>query len=280
MARVEIKTNKQLQQMKRAGVITSRALDAAVAAAVPGATTKDLDRAFAATLDELGGTSNFYGYYDYPATICTSVNSEVVHGIPGDYVLKDGDIISIDGGAYVIDPATNRQWHGDSARTVLVGSNVPESRRELSEITRAALWHGIAALAHAKKVGEVGLAVEAFVREEAGDKYGIIEDYVGHGIGTAMHMAPDVLNYAVRDLGPKIKPGMAFAIEPMLVTGSIETKVLADDWTVVTVDGSDACQWEHSVAVHSEGIWVLTAEDGGASELSKLGVTVKPIPEA
>ena len=114
--------------------------------------------------------------------------------------------------------------------------------------------------------------------EEYGDKYGIIEDYVGHGIGSQMHMAPDVLNYAVRDMGPKIKPGMAFAIEPMLVTGSIETKVLSDDWTVVTVDGSDACQWEHSVAVHSDGIWVLTAEDGGASELARFGVTPVPIP--
>jgi len=140
------------------------------------------------------------------------------------------------------------------------------------------MWHGIAALATAKKVGEIGLAIEAYVTEEYGDKYGIIEDYVGHGIGSQMHMAPDVLNYAVRDLGPRIKPGMAFAIEPMLVTGSIETKVLSDDWTVVTVDGSDACQWEHSVAVHSEGIWVLTAEDGGASELARFGITPVPIP--
>ena len=193
-------------------------------------------------------------------------------------MLKDGDILSIDGGAYVIDPATNRQWHGDSARTVLVGDNVSEARAELSAVTREAMWHGIAALATAKKVGEIGLAIEAYVTEEYGDKYGIIEDYVGHGIGSQMHMAPDVLNYAVRDMGPKIKPGMAFAIEPMLVTGSIETKVLSDDWTVVTVDGSDACQWEHSVAVHSEGIWVLTAEDGGASELARFGVTPVPIP--
>ncbi len=245
MARVEIKTNAQLQQMARAGVITSRALDAAVAAARPGATTAEVNAAFERTMLELGGTSNFYGYYDYPATVCTSVNHEVVHGIPGDYVLKDGDILSIDGGAYVIDPATNRQWHGDSARTVLVGDNVSEARAELSAVTREAMWHGIAALATAKKVGEIGLAIEAYVTEEYGDKYGIIE---------------------------------AFAIEPMLVTGSIETKVLSDDWTVVTVDGSDACQWEHSVAVHSEGIWVLTAEDGGASELARFGVTPVPIP--
>jgi methionyl aminopeptidase len=201
----------------------------------------------------------------------------VVHGIPGDYRLKEGDILSIDGGAYIIDPATGKQWHGDSARTVLVGE-VSQERRELSDITRAAMWHGIAALATAKKVGEVGVAIEGFVREQAGDKYGIIEDYVGHGIGTQMHMRPDVLNYAARDLGPKIKPGMAFAIEPMLVTGGIATRVLQDDWTVVTADGSDACQWEHSVAVHRDGIWVLTAQDGGAKELAELGVEVREIP--
>ncbi len=261
MARVEIKTNAQLHHMSRAGIITSRALDAAVAAAKPGVSTAELNKVFERSLKEQGGISNFYGYYDYPASICTSVNHEVVHGIPGDYILQDGDIISIDGGAYIIDPATKKQWHGDSARTVLVG-HTSQVRRDLSDITREALWHGIAALSHAKKIGEVGIAIEEFVRSETGDTYGIIEDYVGHGIGTHMHMAPDVLNYAARDLGPKIKPGMAFAIEPMLVTGNTDTTVLEDDWTVITTDRSDACQWEHSVAVHRDGLWVLTAEDG------------------
>ena len=277
MRRIEYKTDAQLAWMARAGVITSRALDAAVEAAVPGTTTAQIDQAFRGVLAENNARSNFLGYYDYPATVCTSVNDVVVHGIPGEQVVNSGDMISIDGGAIVTDPATNKQWHGDSARTALVGE-VSEGRRELSEITRAALWHGIAALATARKVGEIGVAIEDFVRSETGDKYGIIEDFVGHGIGTSMHMAPDVLNYAARDLGPRVKKGMALAIEPMLVTGSIETHVLDDDWTIKTNDGSDACQWEHSVAVHSEGIWVLTAEDGGASELAKLGVTVKPIP--
>lgn len=276
MRRIEYKTNTQLAQMAKAGVITSRALDAAVAAATPGVTTADLDTVFRSVLAEHGAGSNFLGYYDYPATICTSVNDEVVHGIPGPRVLQDGDIISIDGGATVTDHL-GKTWHGDSARTALIG-NVSDTRKELSEITRAALWHGIAAAATAKKVGEIGFAIENFVRQEAGDKYGIIEDFVGHGIGSSMHMAPDVLNYAARDLGPRLKKGMALAIEPMLVTGSIETITLDDNWTIKTVDGGDACQWEHSVAFHSEGIWVLTAEDGGASELSKLGVTVKPIP--
>lgn len=276
MRRIEYKTNTQLAQMAKAGVITSRALDAAVAAAAPGVTTADLDTAFRQVLAEHGAGSNFLGYYDYPATICTSVNDEVVHGIPGPRVLQEGDIISIDGGATITDHL-GKTWHGDSARTTHIGTPTA-ARTELSEITRAALWHGIAAAATAKKVGEIGFAIENFVRNEAGDKYGIIEDFVGHGIGSSMHMAPDVLNYAARDLGPRLKKGMALAIEPMLVTGSIETITLDDNWTIKTVDGGDACQWEHSVAFHSEGIWVLTAEDGGASELSKLGVTVKPIP--
>lgn len=276
MRRIEYKTDRQLAQMARAGLITSQALDAAVAAAAPGVTTAQLDQAFRQVLAEQSAGSNFLGYYDYPATICTSVNDEVVHGIPGDRTLVEGDMISIDGGATVKDEK-GKTWHGDSARTALIGE-VSQARRELSEITRAALWQGIAAAASARKVGEIGLAIEAFVRREAGDKYGIIEDFVGHGIGSSMHMAPDVLNYAARDLGPRLKKGMALAIEPMLVTGSIETVTLQDGWTIKTTDGGDACQWEHSVAFHSEGIWVLTAEDGGAEELSKLGVTVKPIP--
>lgn len=276
MRRIEYKTDAQLAWMAKAGVVTSRALDAAVAAVVPGKTTADLDSAFREIITANGATSNFLGYYDYPAMICASVNDEVVHGIPGPRELLAGDMVSIDGGAVLTDPATGKTWNGDSARTVMVG-NASAERRELSEITRAALWHGIAAVASARKVGEIGVAIEQFVREETGDKYGIIEDFVGHGIGTSMHMAPDVLNYAARDLGPRLKKGMALAIEPMLVTGSIETHVLADDWTIKTNDGGDACQWEHSVAIHSDGIWVLTAEDGGASELSKLGVTVKPI---
>ncbi|MFW0107848.1 type I methionyl aminopeptidase [Rothia sp. P7181] len=276
MGRIEYKTDQQLRWMAQAGVITSRALDAAVHAAEAGISTNELDVVFRNVLKEHNATSNFLGYYDYPATICTSVNDEVVHGIPGDRVLAVGDMISIDGGAIVVDPQ-GKKWNGDSARTKLIGE-VSQERRELSEITRAAMWHGIAAMATARKVGEIGLAIENFVRSETGDKYGIIEDFVGHGIGTQMHMAPEVLNYAARDLGPRLKKGMALAIEPMLVTGGIDTRTLADEWTIVTADGGDACQWEHSVALHSEGIWVLTAEDGGAEELSKLGVTVKPIP--
>ncbi|WP_144827629.1 type I methionyl aminopeptidase [Kocuria rhizophila] len=270
--KIQLKSDAELAAMARAGVVTSRALDAAVAAAVPGATTADLDRAFRAVLDEYGAESNFLGYYGYPATVCTSVNEEVVHGIPGERELRDGDIVSIDGGAVVAG------WHGDSARTVLVGESRDPADQELSNVTRVAMWRGIAAMATGTHVGDIGLAVENHVRGTVGGRLGILEDYVGHGIGTEMHMAPDVPNFAIKHRGPKLVPGTALAIEPMLVRGGIETSVLADDWTVVTVDGSRASQWEHSVCLHSRGVWVLTAEDGGASGLEPLGIHPVPIP--
>lgn len=268
---IEYKTPAQLKLMQEAGLVTSRALDAAVAAAVAGATTADLDAAAAAVIREAGAASNFLGYEGYPATICTSVNEQVVHGIPGGYVLRDGDLVSIDGGAVV------QGWHGDSARTVIIGDADPADQ-ELSEVTEAAMWHGIAALATAKYVGNVGDAIDDYVTSAVGEKLGILEDYVGHGIGTSMHMAPDVLNYRSRHRGPKVKPGMALAIEPMLVRGSLQTRVLDDGWTVVTTDGARAAHWEHSVAVHRGGIWVLTAVDGGAAKLAPLGVV--PVPPA
>lgn len=269
--KIELKTNEQMQKMHASGLILTKALDAVVAAAKPGVTTKDLDDIFSRYITERGATSNFLGYYGFPASICASVNEEVVHGIPGERVLKDGDIISIDAGC-ILDG-----WHSDSARTVIVGkANSPEDER-LSEITRQAMWVGIAAYATAKHVGEIGNAIDDFVSAQSGEPLGILEDYVGHGIGSAMHQAPDVFNYRSGARGPRIKPGLCLAIEPMLVRGEIDTTTLDDDWTVVTNDGANASQWEHSVARHKGGIWVLTAEDGGASELEPLGVTPVPI---
>lgn len=269
--KIEYKTDEQLRGMVRAGVVTSRALDAAVAAARPGATTADVDAAFREVLAANGATSNFLGYFGYPATVCVSVNEEVVHGIPGERVLEMGDILSIDGGAIV------DGWNGDSARTVILG-NPSEEDQLLSDVTREAMWRGIAAAATGTRVGDIGAAIEDHVRERVGQRLGILEDYVGHGIGSQMHMAPDVLNYRASGGSPALKPGMCLAIEPMLVTGGIATSTLSDDWTVVTDDGGRASQWEHSVAIHRGGLWVLTAEDGGASELEPLGVTPVPIP--
>jgi methionyl aminopeptidase len=261
-----------MRTMREAGLVLIRALDAAVESAVEGATTADVDAVFAAVLKEAGATSNFLGYHGYPATVCVSVNEEVVHGIPGKRILKDGDILSIDGGAVV------NGWHSDSARTVIVGTADPEDQR-LSDVTEQAMWHGIAAAAKGRFVGDIGAAIDDYVSGVPGKPLGILEDYVGHGIGTQMHQAPDVLNYRTSHNGPKLRPGLCLAIEPMLVRGKIETLTLDDDWTVVTTDGSRASQWEHSVAIHDKGIWVLTSPDGGASRLAPLGVTPVPIPE-
>ncbi|MGV0111067.1 type I methionyl aminopeptidase [Arthrobacter sp. CP30] len=268
--KVEYKTSEQMLVMRDAGLVLSRALDEAVAAVRVGVTTAELDGVFEAVLQEEGATSNFLGYHGFPASICTSVNHEVVHGIPGGYALQDGDIISIDGGAVV------RGWHSDSARTVIAGTPRPEDVR-LSRITEEAMWRGIAALASARFVGDIGAAIDDYVSSVPGPALGILEDYVGHGIGTQMHQAPDVLNYRSSNRGPKVRPGMCLAIEPMLVQGGLQTTVLDDDWTVVTTDGRRASQWEHSVAVHDAGIWVLSAPDGGASRLEPLGVTPVPL---
>lgn len=272
---LEFKTVSQMQVMHQAGLILSRALDAAVEAAAPGVTTAEVDAVFAEVLREAGATPNFLGYYGYPATICASVNEEVVHGIPGDRVLQVGDVLKIDGGCIV------DGWHSDSARTVILGSSAegtadPEDER-LSEVTRQALWCGIAAFATARHVGEIGEAIDDFVSAQPGAPLGILEDYVGHGIGSAMHLPPDVLNYRSGHRGPKVRPGLCLAIEPMLVRGGLQTRVLEDEWTVVTQDGARASQWEHSVARHDGGIWVLTAPDGGASELEPLGVVPVPL---
>lgn len=273
-ARIEYKSNDQMRTMHRAGLVLSRALDAVRAAASAGVTTKELDDVFAAVLREAGATSNFLGYHGFPATICTSVNEEVVHGIPSERVLHDGDILSVDGGAII------EGWHSDSARTLIIGAPAaadPADQR-LSDITEEAMWRGIAAVAQGKVVGDIGNAIDDYVSSVPGEPLGILEDYVGHGIGSQMHMAPDVLNYRSSHRGPKMRPGLCLAIEPMLVRGRLDTKVLPDDWTVVTADAARAAHWEHSVAVHEGGIWVLSADDGGASRLATLGVIPVPLP--
>ncbi|GAA3698319.1 type I methionyl aminopeptidase [Zhihengliuella alba] len=269
-SKIEYKSNPQILKMREAGLILAEALDATVAAAAVGKTTAELDQVFESVITGHHATSNFKGYHGFPATICASVNEEVVHGIPGERVLQDGDVLKIDGGCIV------DGWHADSARTVIVGTADPADQR-LSDVTEEAMWRGIAALAEARFVGEIGEAIDDYVSEQDGARLGILEDYVGHGIGSEMHMPPDVLNYRSGHRGPRVKPGMCLAIEPMLVRGDIETAVLEDDWTIVTTDRSRASQWEHTVAVTMAGIWVLTAHDGGAERLAKYGVTPSPI---
>ena len=268
------KTPAQLRAMVAPGLITAAALDAVRPAVRAGVTTAELDAIAEATIVARGAESNFQLVRGYRHTTCISVNHEVVHGIPGDRVLQPGDIVSIDCGAQF------EGWNGDSAITIVVPDpERPElvaRRQRLSDVTEGSLWAGIAALASASRVGEIGDAVQTYV-ESSGEGYGILRDYVGHGIGRKMHEGPTVFNYRVEDLGPEVRPGLCVAIEPMIVGGDEATLVEDDDWTVSTVDGEDGSHWEHSVAVHDGGIWVLTAPDGGAAGLAAFGVTPTPI---
>lgn len=268
---VEYKTPEQMLLMRKAGLVVAAALRAVRDAARPGLSTADLDEIAAGVIAAAGATPSFLGYHSYPATLCVSVNEEIVHGIPGSRVLQPGDVVSVDCGAIV------DGWHGDSAFSMVL----PESEVAdvaLVDVTEGAMWAGIAALATGQRVGDVGCAVEDVV-EAAAVEYGVIQEYVGHGIGSAMHQPPEVLNYRTRDRGPRLRPGLCLAVEPMLTRGQRYTQVLADEWTVITRDGARAAHWEHSVAIHDGGIWVLTAPDGGAARLGALGVTVAPLGE-
>lgn len=255
------------------GLVTARSLSAVRAAVRPGVTTLELDAIAESTIRAAGGVPNFMKEPGYRHTLCASVNDQVVHGVPGSRTLRPGDLLSVDSGAEVAG------WNGDAAFSVVVpDETAPElvaRRQALSDATEHGLWAGIAALARARHLNEVGAAIEGAVRSHGG--YGILEEYVGHGIGRSMHEEPPVFNYRVRGRGPAVSPGLVVAIEPMVTAGGIETHVLADDWTVATADGSDAAHWEHSVAVHAGGIWVLTAEDGGVAGLAEFGVLPTPI---
>ena len=267
------KTAAELKLMVEPGLITAAALDAVRAAIRPGITTLELDAVAEKVIRDAGAEPNFMLVPGYRHTICASVNEEVVHGIPGSRVLQPGDLVSIDCGAQLAG------WNGDSAFSVVVPDpSRPElvaERQRLSDVTEQSLWHGVAALASVKRLNQVGAAIEQYI-ESQGD-FGIIEDYTGHGIGRSMHEEPPVFNYRVREKGPEVRVGLAVAIEPMLTAGTIDTVTLADDWTVATVDGTMAAHWEHSVAVHAGGIWVLTAADGGAAQLAPLGVIPVPV---
>ncbi|MGV1035570.1 MAG: type I methionyl aminopeptidase [Candidatus Nanopelagicales bacterium] len=248
--RFELKTPEQFELMRQAGAVVAQALAEVSAAVTPGVTTKELDAIAATCIQDNGATPSFLGYHGYPASICVSVNSEVVHGIPGPRVLDDGDLVSIDCGAIV------DGWHGDAAVSVAVGSVTPEVSA-LSEVTRAAMMAGIDAAAPGGHIGDIGAAVESSIRARA-HRYGIVVDYVGHGIGSSMHMPPNVPNVGRRGKGPELVVGMAVAIEPMITLGSAEVDVLGDDWTVVTQDGQYAAHWEHTVAITAQGPRVLT----------------------
>ena len=262
---LEIKTPEQIDKMRVAGLLVGETLELLRASARPGVTTEELDAIAETNIRAHGGIPSFKGYSQppFPATICASVNDEVVHGIPGPRTLAEGDIISIDCGAIV------DGWHGDAAITVPIGEVAPEVT-ELLRVTEEALWHGMAAARLGGRVTDISHAVEGYVRSQG--KYGILEDYTGHGIGTQMHMAPNVPNYGRPGRGPTLVEGLALAVEPMVTLGSKQTDLLEDDWTVTTVDGSMAAHFEHTFTLTATGAWVLTALDGGAARLAALGV--------
>ncbi len=249
---IEVKTPQQLERMRAAGLVVARTLQAVAEAVRPGMTTGELDALAARSIADHGATPSFLGYHGFPAVICTSVNSAVVHGIPGDLVLVEGDLLSVDCGAIV------DGWHGDAAITVPVGTVSPE-HLELSRVTEQSMWAGLAAARVDAHLSDIGHAIEGVIRS-SGD-YGIVEEYVGHGIGSSMHMHPPVPNYGRPGQGPVLREGMALAIEPMAVLGSPEVHVLDDGWTVVAADGAVAAHWEHTVAITADGPWVLTALD-------------------
>jgi len=271
--RIELKSDEQILIMREAGLVVARALAAMTDAVAPGVTTAALDEIARSILADAGATSNFLNYDigsgPYPAVICASVNDRVVHGIPSrSEKLVDGDVISIDFGAIV------EGWHGDAAVTVCVGETDAQARA-MSEACRESLWAGIAAARVGGRLGDISNAVETSIRKAG--SYGIVAGYGGHGIGSQMHMDPHILNYGRKGKGPRLVKGMALAIEPMITLGGRGTQELSDGWTVSTADGSIAAHWEHTVAILADGLWVLTAEDGGRAELERRGVSVSAL---
>ncbi|HEX9033687.1 MAG TPA: type I methionyl aminopeptidase [Streptosporangiaceae bacterium] len=259
---IEVKQPGQLALMREAGLVVARVLRVVAAAAEPGISTRELDAIAEREIASAGATPSFKGYHGYPATICTSVNDEIVHGIPrDDVVLADGDVLSIDAGAIV------GGWHGDAAVTVAIGP-VPDEVTAMMRACELALWRGLATAVAGRRLTDISHAIESSA--QASGPYGIVEEYTGHFIGSAMHMDPPVPNYGRPGRGPLLTEGMAMAIEPMLVLGGRHTTVLDDGWTVVTADGSPAVHFEHTVAVTADGPWVLTAEDGGESGFAML----------
>jgi len=266
---IQIKTLEQLKIMRRAGLLVGETLELLKSSIKVGMRTDALDAIAAANIKRGGGTSNFKGYHGYPATICISINDEIVHGIPGDRVIEDGDVISIDCGA-IIDG-----WHGDAAFSVGVGS-VDSADQKMMDVCEESMWRGIAAGKSGAKLTDIGHAIEEYINSQG--KFGILQEYGGHGIGTEMHQEPHVLNFGRPGNGPEIVAGLALAIEPMITRGSAKTKVLSDDWTVVSQDKSRGAHFENSYVICPDGKpFVLTALDGGAAKLNSYGISISDL---
>ena len=244
------RSTSEIEKMRRSGRIVRQVLDAVKEVVAPGVTTMDLERVAERKIKELGAKPAFKGYYDYPCVLCTSINNEIVHGIPSERrTLKAGDIVSIDTGV-VLDG-----YYGDAAITVPVGEGVIPELEKLLEVTRESLYKGIEAARIGNTVGDVGAAVQKLVEANG---FSVVREFVGHGIGTKLHEEPQVPNYGSAGSGPKLRDGMVLAIEPMVNVGRHEARVLSDNWTAVTKDGTYSAHFEHTVAVTKDGPVILT----------------------
>ena len=268
---IQVKSPEEIARMHATGQVVARTLCVLKEAVRPGVTTAELDSIAEREIRGAGAVPSFLGYFGYPASICTSVNQQVVHGIPSSQqVLRAGDVISIDCGA-ILDG-----WHGDSALSVGVGEIDPADQAML-DACEASMWAGIAQAVAGRRLSDISHAVEKSVRDSG--NYGLIREYTGHGIGTEMHMDPVVRNYGPPGQGPRLRAGMALAIEPMITRGARHVTELDDGWTVVTTDGSRAAHFEHTVAITAEGPWVLTAREEERAQATghpeRVGLTLR-----
>ena len=256
---IELKNLEQLKSMRKAGLVVADTLKLIKDSAQVGMTTIELDEIAVANLKKHNATPSFLGYHGFPAVICASVNEEVVHGIPNKRKLISGDVLSIDFGA-IIDG-----WHGDAAISFGLGE-IEAADQKLMDVCQESMWRGIAAGRAGGKLTDISAAIESYIKSQG--KYGILREYGGHGIGSAMHQEPHILNFGPAGNGPEIVAGMALAIEPMITRGNERTKVLTDDWTVVAHDSSNGAHFEHTYTIAPDGKpFVLTAVDGGADQL-------------
>ena len=245
---ITLKSPHEIELMRRAGKITAAARALARDMVKPGVTTAQIDKAVFQFIKDQGATPSFLHYNGYPASVCVSVNDEIIHGIPGKRVLKEGDIVSVDVGAYL------NGYHGDNAATFAAGSISPQAQA-LLDATRESLYEGIRAAVAGGRVGDIGAAVQRYVEVRG---YSVVRQFVGHGVGTNLHEDPSVPNFGTPGRGPRLLPGMTIAIEPMINAGTHEVKILGDGWTTVTSDGKLSAHFEHTVAITRDGPVILT----------------------
>ena len=266
---IELKNLEQLKSMRKAGLVVADTLQLLKQSAQVGMTTLELNEIAVANLAKHGAKSSFLGYHGFPAVICASVNEEVVHGIPNKRKLISGDVLSIDFGAIIDD------WHGDAAISFGLGEVDPADQK-LMDVCEESMWRGIAAGKIGGRLTDISEAIESYINSQG--KYGILREYGGHGIGSAMHQEPHILNFGPAGNGPELVPGMALALEPMITRGNERTKVLSDDWTVVSQDSSKGAHFEHTYTIAPDGkAFVLTSLDGGKEQLARLGIPISDL---